>query len=68
MFGVKDISKARLSTISCFEYQRANLNFRSLIVHEDFEKLPRKDRTRLTNACDKQFTSLDDFKLNAKLY
>jgi len=66
LFGVKDISKARLSTISCLEYQRAKLNFRSYIVHEDFEKLPRKDRSRLTNACDKQFTTLADFKDNAK--
>jgi hypothetical protein len=68
LFGVKDAAKARLSTISCLEYQKANLKFRSFIVHDDFEKLPRKDRTRLTNACDKQFTSLDDFKMNAKLF
>lgn len=68
LFGVKDAAKARLSTISCLEYQKANLNFRSFIVHEDFEKLPKKDRSRLTNACDKQFTSLDDFKMNAKLF
>ena len=68
LFGVKDVSKARLATISCLEYQKANLKFRSFIVHEDFEKLSRKDRSRLTNACDKQFTSLDDFKLNAKLF
>ncbi len=65
LFGVKDTSKARLATISCLEYERANLKFRSLIVHEDFEKLPKKDRVRLTNACDKQFTSLEDFKVNA---
>lgn len=64
LFGVKDTSKARLATISCLEYERANLIFRSLIVHEDFEKLPKKDRIRLTNACDKQYTSLDDFKSN----
>lgn len=68
LFGVKDAAKARLATICCLEYQNANLKFRSLIVHEDFEKLPRKDRTRLTNACDKQFTSLEDFKLNAKTF
>lgn len=65
LFGVKDTSKARLATISCLEYQRIDLKFKSFIVHEDFEKLPRKDRTRLTSACDKQFTSLDDFKSNA---
>lgn len=68
LFGVKDFTKARLTTISCLEYQKANLNFRSFIVHEDFEKLPKKDRTRLTSACDKQFTSLDDFKTNAIIF
>lgn len=66
LFGVKDVSKARLATISCLEYQRANLNFRGWVVNEDFEKLPRKDRSRLTNRCDKQFTSLEDFKSSAK--
>lgn len=68
LFGVKDVAKARLATISCLEYQRANLNFRSLVVNEDFEKLPRKDRARLTNTCDKQFTTLEDFKLSAKAF
>jgi hypothetical protein len=68
IFGVKDAAKARLATISCLEYQKANLNFRSCIVHDDFEKLPKKDRSRLTNACDKQFTSLEDFKMNAKTF
>lgn len=68
LFGVKDAAKARLATICCLEYQNANIKFRSLIVHEDFEKLPRKDRTRLTNACDKQFTSLEDFKFNARTF
>ena len=68
LFGVKDTLKARLVAISCLEFQRANLKFRSCIVHEDFEKLTKKDRSRLTNACDKQFTSLDDFKVDAKKY
>lgn len=65
LFGVKDTAKARIATISCLEFQRANLTFESMVVHEDSEKLPRKDRKRLTSACDKQFTSLDDFKQNA---
>jgi len=68
LFGVKDVAKARLATISCLEYQRANLNFRGWVVNEDFEKLPRKDRSRLTNTCDKQFTTLEDFKLSAKTF
>ncbi len=68
LFAVKDSAKARIATISCLEFQRADLNFESIVVHEDFEKLPRKDRVRLTNASDKQFTSLDDFKQNAVQY
>jgi hypothetical protein len=68
LFGVKDSAKARLSTISCLEYQRANLKFKSFIVHEDFEKLSKKDRTRLTSACDKQFISLDDFREHARIF
>jgi len=68
LFGVKDSLKARLATITCLEFEKAKLNFRSLIVHEDFERLPKKDRSRLTNACDKQFTTLDDFKINARTF
>jgi len=68
LFGVKDNARARLSTISCLEFQRNKLPFRSMVVHEDFDKIARKDKARLTSACDKQFTSLDDFKQNAEQY
>jgi len=68
LFGVKDATKARLTTISCLEFQRANLRFKSVVVHEDFSKLGRKDVVRLTSASDKQFTNLDDFKQNAMQY
>lgn len=66
LFGVKDAFKARLATISCLEYRLQKLNFRGWVVNEDFEKLPRKDRSRLTNTIDKQFTSFDEFKVTAK--
>jgi len=68
LFGVKDASKARLATISCLEYRNKNLNYRGWVVNEDFEKLPRKDRSRLTNTIDKQFTSFDEFKSSAKVF
>jgi len=68
LFGVKDNARARLATISCLEFQRNKLPFRSMVVHEDFDKIARKDKARLTSACDKQFTSLDDFKQNAEQY
>ncbi|MCX5872272.1 MAG: DUF1828 domain-containing protein [Deltaproteobacteria bacterium] len=66
LFGVKDSAKARLATISCLEFQRAKIPFKSFMVHEDFENLSRKDRSRITSAADKQFISLDDFKANAE--
>jgi hypothetical protein len=63
LFGVKDNDKARLATISCLEFLRHRLPFKSVMVHQDFESgISRKDRTRITNAADKQFTSLDDFR------
>jgi len=68
LFAVKDVNRARLATISCLEFQRHILKFKSIAVHEDVDKLTRKDRNRLTNACDKQFTSLDEFKQNAIPY
>lgn len=68
LFGVKDVAKARLATISCLEYRMEKLNFRGWVVNEDFEKLPKKDRSRLTNTIDKQFTSLDEFKASAAAF
>lgn len=66
LFGVKDSAKARLATISCLEFQRARIPFKSFIVHEDFEALNKKDRSRITSAADKQFISLDDFREHAE--
>jgi hypothetical protein len=62
MFGVKDRDKARIVTISCLEFIRGGLPFRSIAVLEDSDNLGRKDRDRLTNAIDKQFPTLDDFR------
>lgn len=65
LFGVRDNDKARLATISCLEFQRRRLSFKTVMVHQDFEGgLSKKDRTRITSAADKQFPSLDDFREN----
>ena len=68
LFGVRDNSQARLATISCLQFQLAQLLFKSAVVHEDFEKLSKKDRVRITNAVDKQFTSLESFRADARSY
>ena len=65
LFGVKDPTKARLATISMLEFQKQRLQFKGFVVHDEFETLPKKDRTRITSAADKQFVSLEDFKENA---
>jgi hypothetical protein len=68
IFGIKDNTKARLTTISCLEFQKAQVPFKSIVVHEDFDDLPRKDRKRITSAADKQFTDLKDFETNGEEY
>ncbi len=68
LFGVKDNSKARLVTISCLEFLRKEIPFRSIVVHEDFESLSKKDRKIITNVVDKQYTDLEDFETNAESY
>jgi hypothetical protein len=65
LFGVKDSLKARLAAISCLEFQRREVPFRSVVVHEDFQDgLRKSDQRIITSAADKQFTSLDDFVEN----
>ncbi len=68
LFGIKDDTKARLSAISCLEFQRAKIPFKSIAVHEDFEALSKKDRKRITSAVDKQFVDLDDFRSHGEEY
>lgn len=68
LYGVTEKSKARLATLACLQFQLDKIPFRSLIVHEDFETLNRKDQIRITNAADKQFTSLVEFTMTAEEY
>ncbi|MEI6318777.1 MAG: DUF1828 domain-containing protein [Pseudomonadota bacterium] len=68
LFGVKerDTSKLRLAALSCLQFQLASLRFRSVIVHQDFSALSQKDQAIITNAADKQFTSLDEFATSGR--
>lgn len=62
LFGVNENTKASKVVISCLTFQKQKIPFRSLIVHEDFDSLSTFYRNQITNAADKQYTSLDDFK------
>jgi len=69
LYGVKDTLKARLAVISCLQFQADSIPFRSVIVHDDFETgLSKKDKLRITNVADKQFTTFTDFARDAEGY
>lgn len=63
IFGIKEkeTPKLRLTAVACLEFQKNKLPFRSVVIHQDFESLTKTDRQIITNAVDKQFTSLDEF-------
>jgi hypothetical protein len=63
IFGIKEkeTPKLRLTAVACLEFQKNKLPFRSVVIHQDFESLTKADRQIITNAVDKQFTSLDEF-------
>lgn len=68
LFGVNDNNKASKVIISCLTYQKKQMPFRSVVIHEDFDTLSSFYRNQITNAADKQFTSLDDFRSEGPAY
>lgn len=62
LFGVNNKDKAKNTAIALLEFQKANLPFISLIVHENIEELPRKEQIYLTQNADKQFPTLESFQ------
>ena len=68
LFGVKDVSRARLAALTYQSFLNSNIKSYNCIVTEDIEKLARKDRSRLLNASDKVFPTLDDFKSSSKQF
>ena len=62
LFGVLGNDKARNVAITLLEFQKADLPFISLVVHEDMEALGRRERQYLTRNADRQYPVLDDFK------
>lgn len=68
IFGVNEDVKASKTLISCLNFQKQSISFRSLVVHEDFDGLTSFYRNQLTNAVDKQYTTFDDFKDNGLAY
>jgi len=68
LYGVKDDSKASKVVISCLNFQKSSIPFRSLIVHENLDQLNSFNKKQITNISDKQYWTLDDFKLGGAEY
>ncbi len=62
MFGVNKDPKASKVIITCLTFQKQKIPFRSLIIHENFDSISNFNRSQLTNAADKQYVSLEDFR------
>ena len=62
LFGIGSNDKAKNVAISLLEFQKANLSFISLVVHEEMEELGRKERQYLTKNADTQYPTLEDFQ------
>ena len=65
VFGVVGNDKAKSVAIALLEFQKANLKYMSLIVHEDIEELGNRERLYLTRNADKQYPTLKDFQATA---
>ena len=62
VFGVRGNEKAKNVAIALLEFEKAQLPFISLVVHEDIEELGRRERTYLTRNADTQYPVLADFR------
>ena len=58
IFGLAGDGRARDATISLLQYEKWGLLFRSLAVFEDQQDIGRNVLARLTDVCDRQFSSL----------
>ena len=62
VFGVLGNDKAKNVAISLLEFQKAQLPFISLVVHENMENLGRREQLYLTRNADTQYPVLNDFR------
>ena len=62
VYGVLNNEKAKVATISLLELQKADMQFISMIVHEDLDDLRDRESRYLSRNADRQYSSLDDFK------
>ena len=64
--GVRGNDRAKNVAISLLEFEKANLPFVSLVVHENVEDLGHRERLYLTRNADVEYPVLDDFRDRAQ--
>lgn len=62
LYPVQGNQKAQNVIISLLSLQREKVSFNGVVIHDDFESLPAKTQKFITNAADKQFADLENFK------
>jgi hypothetical protein len=58
LFGIPHDDKCRDVTITCLQFEKFNVPFRSMAIFEDQESINRKVLARFSDICDKQFSTL----------
>ncbi len=62
IFAINGDDKCNSATISLYQHEKWNANFRSVSIFEDQETISRKVLARFSDVCDKQFSNLDSNK------
>ena len=65
LFAVKTADKAKNAVISMLTFQKENIPFTGVVVHQSFDELSTKDKKLVMSAADKQFYDIQDFIENS---
>lgn len=68
LFGIPHDSKCRDVIITCLQFEKFNVPFRSMAIFEDIESINRGVLARFVDVCDKQFSALPINKYRIEKY